>query len=159
MIVQSPLVILLRMIVLVQVDNTGGHITFIQGSAVDCGRYLPIPVALSSGEAESISAPMAHMRASHLRMLMYDLKFLCSESYDGDNMNYEAAKVIIDNEAVISIAKCNKDIAWNRHITRRFHFEREEKALNEHQFHWINTKYQVVDILTKVGSHSKIKPL
>ena len=37
------------------------------------------------------------------------MKFLGSESYDGDNINYEPIRIIIDNEEVISIAKCNKD--------------------------------------------------
>ena len=49
-------------------------------------------------------------------MLIYDLKYLCSEDYDGDNMEYELARIIIDNEAKISMAKCNKDTAGNRHV-------------------------------------------
>ena len=52
-------------------------------------RSLPVPVAMSSGEAEYISAAVACMRASHLRMLIYDLKCLCSEDYDRDNMKYD----------------------------------------------------------------------
>ena len=52
----------------------------------DYGSHLPVPVAMSSGEAEYISAAIACMRASHLRMLIYDLKYLCSEDYDLDNM-------------------------------------------------------------------------
>ena len=52
------------------------------------------------------------MRASHLRMLMYDMKFLGSEKYDEDNIKYEPAKISIDtNEAVISMGKCNNDTA------------------------------------------------
>ena len=47
--------------------STGGHITFIQGGAVDYGSHLPVPVAMSSGEAEYISAAIAYMRANHLQ--------------------------------------------------------------------------------------------
>ena len=54
--------------------------------------HLPVPVAMSSGEAEYISTAVACMRASHLRMLTYGMKFLGSESYDGDNMNYETCE-------------------------------------------------------------------
>ena len=86
--------------------SNGGHITSIQGGAVDYGSHLSVPVAtMSSGEAEYISAAVACMRASHLRMSIYDLKYLCSEDYDGDNMEYDPAKIIIDNEAAISMAK------------------------------------------------------
>ena len=53
--------------------STGAHITFVQGGAVDYGCHLPVPVAMSSGKAEYITAAVACMRTSHLRMLMYDL--------------------------------------------------------------------------------------
>ena len=76
---------------------------------------------MSSGEAEYISAAAACMRASPLRMLIYDLKYLATPKYGGDNMNYEPAKIIIDNEAAICMANCNKDTAGNRHVARRFH--------------------------------------
>ena len=61
-------------------------------------------------------------------MLIYDLKYLCSKEYD-------PAKIIIDNEAAISMAKCNKDTAGNRYVARRFHYVRQGTALNEHKFH------------------------
>ena len=109
--------------------STGGHITFIQGGAVDYGSHFPIPVAMSSGEAEYIFAAFACVRAGHLRMLIYVLKYLCSKDYDGDNMEYDPAKIIIDNEAAISMAKCNKDTARNRHVARRFHQVRQGTAL------------------------------
>ena len=62
---------------------------------------------MSSGEADYISATVTCMRASYSSMLMYDLKILCSESYNRDNMNYESAKIIIDNSAALSMAKCD----------------------------------------------------
>ena len=112
-----------------------------------------------SGEAEFSSAAVAYMKASHLRIFMYDLKFLCSESFDGDNMNYEPEKIIIDDEATISMAKYNKDTARNRHVARRFHYMRQGTTLNEHNFHWISIKYQLSYVLTRVGIHSKFKSL
>ena len=87
-----------------------------QGEPVDHSSHLPVPVAMSSGEAEYISAAAAYMRASHLRMLLYDLKYLGTSKYDGENMKYEPAKIIIDNEAAIYMADCNKDTAGNRYV-------------------------------------------
>ena len=92
------------------------------------------------------------MRASHLRMLIYDLKFLGSDTYDANNLKYEPAKIIIDNEAAIAMAKCNKDTAGNRHVARRYHYVRQGTAMKEHVFEWIGTKYQLADTLTKPGT-------
>ena len=56
--------------------STDGYIALSQGGAVDYGSHLPVPVAMSSGEAEYISAAVACMRASHLRTLDRILAFL-----------------------------------------------------------------------------------
>ena len=45
------------------VRSTGGYIALSQGGAVDYGSHLPVPVAMSSGEAEYISAAVACMMA------------------------------------------------------------------------------------------------
>ena len=88
-----------------------------QGGPVDHSSHLPIPVAMSSGEAKYIiSADAACMRASHLCMLIYDLKYLRTPQYDGDNLDYEPTNIIIDNEATIYMEKCKKDTAGNRHV-------------------------------------------
>ena len=87
-----------------------------QGGSVDRSSHLPIQVAMSSDEAEYISTAAACMRASHITMLIYDWKYLGTPKYDGDNMNYEPVKIIIDNEAAICMANCNKDTTGNRHM-------------------------------------------
>ena len=55
--------------------STGGNISIMQEGPVGHSSHLPVPVAMSSGEAEYISAAAACMRASHLRILIYDLKY------------------------------------------------------------------------------------
>ena len=134
--------------------STGGYITYIHGGAVDYGSHLPVPVAMSSGEAEYIAAAVACMRASHIWMLIYDLKYLGTENYDCINMKYEPATIIIDNEAAIAMAKCNKDTAGNRHVARRYHYVRQGTTLKEHVFKWIGTKYQLADPMTKPGTQN-----
>ena len=109
--------------------STGGHITFVQEGAVDYECHLPVPVAMSSGEAEYIAAAVACMRSSHLRLLMYDLPNLGSPLYDKDIMDSKPARIIIDNEAAISMAKCDKDTAGNRHVTSCYHYVRQGTAL------------------------------
>ena len=71
-----------------------------------------------SGEAEYISAVIVCMKASHLRILLYDLRFVGSDSYDGDNLKCGPSRIIVDNEAAISMAKCNKGTAGNIRLAR-----------------------------------------
>ena len=130
-----------------------------QGGAADYGSHLPVPAAISSGEAEYISAAVACMQASHLRMLVYELRNMGSKSYDGDNLKCEPSRIIIDNEAVISMARCNKDTAGNRHVARRYHYVRQGTTLKEHVFEWIGTKNQLADILTKSSNAITFSPL
>ena len=92
------------------------------------------------------------MRASHLRMLVYNLKFLGSSTYDADNLIYEPARIIIDNEAAITMVKCNKDTSGNRHVARRYHNVPQGTAMKEHVFESIGTKHQLADTLTKAGT-------
>ena len=104
--------------------STGGYIQMFQAGAVDYGSHLPVLVAMSSGEGEYISAAVACMRASHIRMLVFDLKFFGTNEYNSNEPNYEPATIIIDNEVAISMATCNKDTAGNRHVARRYHYVR-----------------------------------
>ena len=99
------------------------------------------------------------MRGSHLRMLGYDFEHMGTEGYDPINMKYEPSFVIIDNEAAKAMSECNKDTAGNRHIARRYHYVRQGTLMNEHKFHWISTKYQLADPMTKEGGPSKFKSL
>lgn len=51
-------------------------------------------------------------------MLEYDLKNLGAKSNDVDNPIYEPSEIIIDNEAVTAMAKCNMNTTSNRHVAR-----------------------------------------
>ena len=113
--------------------STGGHITFIKGGTVDYGSHLPVPVAMLSSKAKYASAAVACMWASHLRMLIYDLKLLCSEDHNRDIMEYEPANIIFDKENATSMARYNKDTARNRNVARRFHYLIQCTALNKHK--------------------------
>ena len=74
-------------------------------------------------------------------------------------MDSEPTRIIIDNVAAISMAKCDKDTAGNGHVARCYHYVRQGTALKEHLFNWINTKAQVADILTNVGTQAVFEHL
>ena len=73
-------------------------------------------------------------------MLIHNQKFLGSSTYNTDNLANEPACIIIDNEAAIAMAKCNKDTAGNHYITRRYHYVWQGTTMKEHVFEWIGTK-------------------
>ena len=62
--------------------STGGYVTFKSGGSIDHMSHLPIPVALSSEEAEYLAASVACTAAQHIRMLNYDLYHLMEEDYE-----------------------------------------------------------------------------
>ena len=61
--------------------STSGRISTINGGAVDHGSRVPVPVAMSTGEAEYLGAGNACMSAAHLRMLLYDLQKLGTKEH------------------------------------------------------------------------------
>ena len=129
--------------------STGGYIILRQAGAVDYGSHLPVPFAMSSGEAEYISTVVACMKASHIIMLEYDLKHLGTKSYDLNNPSCEPSKIIIDDEAAIAMSECNKDTAGDRYVARRYHYVCQGTSLNKQKFKWIGLKFQLADTLTK----------
>ena len=52
------------------------------------------------------------------------LRYMGSKSYDGDDLKCESSRIIVHNDAAISMARCNKDTAGNRHVARRYHYVR-----------------------------------
>ena len=139
--------------------STGANLTMIQGYAVDYGSHLPIPVAMSSGESKYISAAVACMKASHLRMMGYDFEHMGMKSYDPMNIDYPPAYIIIDNEAARAMSQCNKDTAGNRHVARRYHYVRQGTLLREHEFNWAGNKFQLANLMTKIRGKEKFKYL
>ena len=59
-------------------------------------------------------------------------------------MNYEPSRIIVDNEAAISMAKCNKDTVGNRHVARRYCYLRQGTILEKHIFERMVTKNNFV---------------
>ena len=103
-----------------------------QAGAVDYGSYLPVPVAMSSGEAEYISGTVVCVKARHItRMLQYVFKHLGFQSHNLCNPIYEPSRIIVDNEAAIAILKCNKATAGDRHVARRHHYIHQDTSFNQ----------------------------
>jgi hypothetical protein len=122
--------------------STGGYYIFLQGGIVDAAMTFPVPVALSSAEAEYCTASLASAAINALAMLV-------NEMNDNDTDEPLLIPLILDNTAAIAMGDSFDDTKHNRHILRRYHYVRymsEEERIN---LLWAPTKAQVADIATK----------
>ena len=130
--------------------STIGYKIFFQGSLIEWGTSVPVPVAMSSSEAEYMGACTACMAMAHLKMLIQDLKYLGSQDYDTKITEKSHMNILlVDNEATVAMSKNYKPTKKNRHIARRYHYVREGERTQEHHLEWIPAEDQVADDMTK----------
>ena len=102
---------------------------------------------MSSGEVENNPATATFMKDSHQRMLIYDLSFLDSSSYDGDDLQCEPSRIVVDNEGAISMVSYNTDTVGNIHVAKIYRYIREGTTLNEHFFSGLELKFNYLTFL------------
>jgi hypothetical protein len=87
---------------------------------------MPIPVALSSVEAEYMGACNLGAMISHLRELFYEFEFLGKSTYQIDGVFFGSTPtlMLIDNQATVQMSKNYRVTSKNRHVGRRWHFVR-----------------------------------
>ena len=130
--------------------STVGYKLFINGGLVEWSSSVPIPVAMSSAEAEYMAACSACMAMTHLRMLIYDLESLGTDTYILNGTNLSVPNLLlIDNEATVAMSKNYKPTKKNRHIAQRFHYVREGQCGEQHHLVWIPAEDQIEDDMTK----------
>jgi len=96
-------------------------------------------VALSTAEAEYVSAAEATSQAKLLRFVLEDF---------GEEQ-VEGTQIMCDNTSAIAMAKNPVFHQKTRHISRKFHFIREAIQAKEIDLIYCRTEEQIADILTK----------
>ncbi|KAM1756496.1 hypothetical protein ACFX11_005858 [Malus domestica] len=96
-------------------------------------------VALSTAEAEYVSATEATSQAKWLRFVLEDF---------GEEQ-VEGTQILCDNTSVIAMAKNPVFHQKTRHINKKFHFIREAIQAKEIELVYCRTEEQIADILTK----------
>ena len=91
--------------------STGGYHIFVQGGIVDSATTFPVPVALSSAEAEYNNACAACVAINAMAMLVNELA-----GNDPDLPLH--VPLLLDNKAAISMGESFKDTKHTRHIIR-----------------------------------------
>ncbi|KAI5336535.1 hypothetical protein L3X38_015803 [Prunus dulcis] len=98
-------------------------------------------VALSTAEAEYVSAAEATSQAKWLRFVLEDF---------GEEQ-VEGTPILCDNTSAIAMAKNPIFHQKTRHISRKFHFIREAIQAKEIELIYCKTEDHIADILTKAS--------
>ena len=140
--------------------STCGFKVFVQGGLIDAQSTLPVPVALSSAEAEYMGACNLGAMVCHLRDLMYEFEALGTRDYDENEgqTKLPPTVLLIDNQATVTMSKNYKVTAKNRHVARRWHFVRRGVEDKLFILKWIPGEDQLADDMTKTQLASKSRP-
>jgi hypothetical protein len=104
--------------------STVGFLVFYQGGIVAANSHVPVPVAMSSAEAEYMAACAACMNAAVIRALLYDMRYLGTNEYKmvEDRIVFPPVILCVDNAAAVAMSTSTKLTKKTRHIARHFHF-------------------------------------
>ena len=139
--------------------STSGYKIFVQGGLVDAQSTMPVPVALSSAEAEYMGACNLGAMVCHLRDLKYEFEKLGCEDYDVEGSTSSVPSILlIDNQATVRMSKNYKVTGKNRHVGRRWHFVRQGVRDNLFSLNWISGEDQLADDCTKSQEARKSYP-
>ena len=101
--------------------STGCYIAYIYGSFVDGASFVPVPIALSSAEAEYNAAAFSITAAIHLKQVLNGLS-------NRDPDTPITFLTFVDSTSAIAMMNNEKDSRHTRHIARRVHFVRQARA-------------------------------
>ena len=140
--------------------STCGYKIFVQGGIIDAQSTMPVPVALSSTEAEYMGACNLGAMICHLRDLTYEFEYLGTPEYDIEGRTKEVSSVLlIYNQAIIvRMSKNYKVTSKHRHVGRCWHFVRQGVKNKLFTLDWIPAEDQLADDCTKTQIAKKSKP-
>ena len=128
--------------------STGGYKVFCQGGLIEANSTMPVPIALSSAEAEYMSCNILGAMFFHLRELLYEFENLGKSDYDINGLHGQTPSIVlIDNQATVSMSKNYKVTAKNRHVGRCWHFVRRGVQAKLFKLQWIPAEDQLADDL------------
>ena len=99
--------------------STTGYKIFYRGTIIDSNSSMPIPVSMSTAEAEYMSAASCCMTLAHMRSLICDFEKLGHKDYDVNKEITETPTILlVDNKATVEMSRNYKQTKKNRHIAR-----------------------------------------
>ncbi|KAI5341826.1 hypothetical protein L3X38_009701 [Prunus dulcis] len=122
-----------------EMRSTSGYAFILGSSMFSWASIKQNTVALSTAEAEYVSAAEATSQAKWLRFVLEDF---------GEEQ-IEGTQILCDNTSAIAMARNPVHHQKTRHIRRKFHFIREAIQAKEIELVYCKTEDQIADILTK----------
>jgi hypothetical protein len=126
--------------------STAGYVFLLNGGAVSYSSKIQKTVAVSTTEAEYMSAAHAVKEALSLRKLYGDVYRVTP-----------TIKIFGDNQSAIKLLKNPVSSQRSKHIDIIYHFARERVALREVEFDYISTNEMLADMLTKIVPKMKLE--
>jgi len=126
--------------------STTGYAFLLHGGAISWSSRLQSTVAVSTVEAEYMSAAAAVKEALWLRVLLAEL-----------GIDAKPMRVYCDNQGALKLLKHPIASQRSKHIDVLYHFAREKVMLNEVEFVYCATDSMVADIFTKPLNRSKFE--
>ena len=129
--------------------STSGYMFMLGNAPISwCSKKQDV-VALSSCEAEYISAAFGASQALWLGMLLEELNIKCSN----------VMKLRIDNKSAIDLAKHPIAHGRNKHIEVKYHFLRDQVNKNKLALEYCRTEEQCADMLTKALKPKRLEEM
>lgn len=125
--------------------STSGYVFFLGTKPISWSSRKQKTVALSSAEAEYVSASDAACEAIWLRRILNDV----------EQVEKGPTTILCDNMSAIAMTKNPVFHSRTKHIELRHHFIRDLVQDGEVSLKFINTNEQVADIFTKSVSTEK----
>ena len=117
-----------------------GYVFLINKTPITWCSKRQATVAISSTEAEYVSASQSCREAIWLRSLLKDIKH---------SQEHKATIIYEDNQGAIALSKNPQNHQRTKHINVHYHYIREKSESNEICLEYINTSEQAADIFTK----------
>ena len=125
--------------------STGGYLIFYQGGVVKHSSNMPIPVAMSSAEAECNEACLACVAIGNLHMTLNHIEGIKEGSKENLPVYF-----FMDNKSAVDMSVTFKDTKNACHIQRRFNFVKQGTEQNWHKLTCIINQYMVADVTIKI---------
>lgn len=127
--------------------STTGYVVVLAGAAVSWKSKLQQTVALSTSEAEYMSACAAAQEAIFQRQLLEDLGF----------PQCEATVIYEDNTGAIALSENPVSHARSKHIDIKYHFVRQKVATGDIKLVHVVSEDQLADLFTKPLDRVKLE--
>jgi hypothetical protein len=125
--------------------STGCYLGFFQGGLIDFSSSVPLPVAMSSAEAELNYASITCMAAAITRRAIMAI-------LHNDESRPFTVPLFTDSQSMDAISINDRDTRRIRHVDRRYFFVRYCRQTSQIRvYHIKGDQYQLADIGTKSG--------